>query len=125
MSWQNLHDWGKSIDNVAMPWPKHTDLSRSAQQVGLAPSASSSKTPTNPRLNVGKAPWRARPEPVHMGHWMESLYVEPMVIPPRTGYESEAVEDEYYGGLEPRMAGAVLGDSEVLRMEDSSSVWMA
>jgi hypothetical protein len=48
-----------------------------------------------------------------------------MVIPPRDGYESGAVEDEYFGGLEPRMGGAVLGDSEVLRMEDSSSVWMA
>jgi len=59
-----------------------------------------------------------------MGHWMESLYVEPVVIPPRNGYEP-VVEDEYYDGLEPRMAGAVLGDSEVLRMEDSSSVWMA
>jgi len=48
-----------------------------------------------------------------------------MVIPPRNGYKSQVVEDEYYGGLEPRMAGAVLGNSEVLRMEDSSSVWMA
>jgi len=45
-----------------------------------------------------------------------------MVIPPSNGYEPDAVEDEYYDGLEPRMAGAVFGD---LRMEDSSSVWMA
>jgi len=46
-----------------------------------------------------------------------------MVIPPRNGYMPEAVQGGYYGSLESRMAGAVLGDSEVLRMEDSSSVW--
>jgi len=56
---------------------------------------------------------------------MESLYVDPMAIPPRNGYMPEAVQDVYYGSLGSSMAGAVLGDSEVLRMEDSSPAWNA
>lgn len=110
MTLQNLHDRGKSIENLDIPWPK-------TKRTGTSPSRS--QQPPIPRLkSVGKAPWKATPAPIHSGHTRKSLYLEPIVIPPRDGDMPEAIQVEY-GTLEPRMVGSVLGDSEVLEMEDN------
>jgi hypothetical protein len=81
-----------------MRWPEHTDPNRAASL-----ASSSKKPPIPPRLNVGKAPRKFRPDPVQMGHdRMESLHLEPIVIPPRNGDMPEAVQVEYHGSLESR-----------------------
>jgi hypothetical protein len=107
---QNLHDRGKSIENLTIPWPK-------TKRAGASPSRSQ-KPPISRVKSVGKAPWKATPTPIHSGHTRKSLYLEPIVIPPRSGDMPEAIQVEY-GSLMPRMAGSVLGDSEVLGMEDN------
>lgn len=107
---QNLHDRGKSIENLAIPWPE-------TKHAGTPPSRLQ-KPPISRVKSVGKAPRKATPAPIHSGHTRKSLYLEPIVIPPRNGDMPEAIQVEY-GSLEPRMGGSVLGDSEVLGMEDN------
>ena len=107
---QNLHDRGKSIDNLAMPWPE-------AKRAGTSPP---SQKPAIPRLkSVGKAPWKATPAPI-TGHKRRSVSLEPIVIPPRPGDMPQVIQIDY-GGLEPRVVGSVLGNSEALWMEDNVS----
>lgn len=107
---QNLHDRGKSIENLAIPW-------LNTKRAGTPPSRPQ-KPPISRVKSVGKAPRKATPAPIHSGHTRKSLYLEPIVIPPRNGGMPEAVQVEY-GSLEPRMVGSLLGNSEVLGIEDN------
>ncbi|KIM41461.1 hypothetical protein M413DRAFT_445461 [Hebeloma cylindrosporum] len=107
---QNLHDRGKSIDQLSIRWPKSQ-----TKRKGASPSPSQ-RTPISRVKTVGKAPWKSTPAPIQTGHVRKSLYLEPIIIPPRNGDMPEAIQVEY-GSLEQRTNGLVLGDAEVLWME--------
>ncbi|KDR77146.1 hypothetical protein GALMADRAFT_210272 [Galerina marginata CBS 339.88] len=109
---QNLHDRGKSIDNLVIPWLKRE-------------LPSSSKAPQQPSRvkSVGKAPKKSTPAPIQAGPTRGSMYLQPITIPPRDGTMPRAVQIEY-GSLETVAVGGkgVLRDSEVLGIEDSARV---
>ncbi|KAJ3505516.1 hypothetical protein NLJ89_g7374 [Agrocybe chaxingu] len=110
---QNLHDRGKSIDNLIIPWLKHPDDERKIVKE------------TNAQItrvkSVGKAPRKSTPTPTRSGLVRGSLHLQPLVIPPRNDSMPEAVQVQVeYGSVESTLTGkGVLRDSEVLGMEDA------
>jgi hypothetical protein len=120
-SLQNLHDRGKSIDNLAIPWLESSEMMEENERRIANAMSSSGKKPQQPsRLkSVGKAPSRPTPAPVPAGFTRGSLHLRAIVIPPRNANMPEAVQIEY-SSLESESlgGGGVLRDSEVLGIED-------
>ncbi|KAF8960898.1 hypothetical protein BDZ97DRAFT_1921786 [Flammula alnicola] len=126
-SLQNLHDRGKSMDALAIPWLKNPDVSDDdARRLGQKMPSSFSSSAMQPQLSriksVGKAPSRVTPAPVHIAHTRGSLYLQPIMIPPRNGTMPQAVQIEYGSWESASVGRGVLTDLEVLEMEDSVEV---
>jgi len=123
MSLQNLHDRGKSIDNLSIPWPKTDIPSQHNDEKSGRGGATSKKKPQLSRLkSVGRVPNQKTPILMEARHARASLHLRPIIIPPKNGNMPEAIQVES-GSLESVGYGkGVLRDSEVLGMEDDFPV---
>uniref|UniRef100_A0A8H7XS23 Uncharacterized protein n=1 Tax=Psilocybe cubensis TaxID=181762 RepID=A0A8H7XS23_PSICU len=115
---QNLHDRGKSIDNLEIPWLRNPRMAEQNER-RLARANGSNQKPELSRLkSVGRVPSKPTPTPMRSAHSRGSFHLLPIVIPPRAA-NMQAIQVEV-GSLESRPGGTgVLRDSEVLAMEDS------
>ncbi|PPQ92199.1 hypothetical protein CVT25_008973 [Psilocybe cyanescens] len=115
---QNLHDRGKSIDNIEIPWLRNSRMAEENERK-LARANGASQKPQLARLkSVGMVPSKPTPTPMRSAHPRGSLHLLPIIIPPRTNMP-EAIQVEI-GSLESRPGRrGVLRDSEVLDMEDT------
>jgi len=117
-SLQNLHERGRSIDALTIPWVKTPELAEARSTTGQATASyEATMRMVGPRIKtVGKAPSRSTPRPTRTSHARASLYLQPIVIPPPSGNMPEI---EYASPMEFDDKN-VLKDSEVLVIENSS-----
>jgi hypothetical protein len=117
-SLQNLHERGKSIDGLMIPWVKTPELAEARATTGRATASyEATMRMVGPRIKtVGKAPSRSTPKPTRTAHARASLYLQPIIIPPPSGNMPQI---EYASPMEFDN-GNVLNDSEVLAIENSS-----
>jgi len=117
---RNLHERGMSIDNLAIPWLKDSEMMEEEER-RLAKAMGASKRPMGPTRfkSVGKVVQKSTPTPMHNGITRASTHLEPIIIPPKKDNMPEIEQPMDYGSLESTSTGkGVLRDSEVLGMAD-------
>ncbi|KAF5325435.1 hypothetical protein D9619_009763 [Psilocybe cf. subviscida] len=117
-SLQNLHERGKSIDALTIPWIKTPELAEARSKTGRATASyEATMRMVGPRIKtVGKAPSRSTPKPTRTAHARASLYLQPIIIPPPSGNMPQ-IEDASPMEFDN---SNVLKDSEVLAIENST-----
>lgn len=116
-SLQNLHERGKSLDALTIPWVKTPELAEARSTTGQATASyEATMRMVGPRIKtVGKAPSRSTPKPTRTALARASLYLQPIIIPPPSRNMPQV---EYASPMEFDN-GNVLKDSEVLAIEGS------